>query len=42
MPGAWQLDDHEVASVAAYVRSLGAVPPEHLPGDAARGGPRLR
>ena len=37
MPGAWQLNDHEVASVAAYVRSLGAVPPEHLPGDAARG-----
>ena len=37
MPGAWQLNDHEVASVAAYVRSLGAVPPEHLPGDATRG-----
>jgi cytochrome c oxidase cbb3-type subunit 3 len=37
MPGAWQLNEHEVASVAAYVRSLGAVPPEQLPGDAARG-----
>ena len=37
MPGAWQLHPHEVASVAAYVRSLGAVPPEKLPGDAARG-----
>ena len=37
MPGAWQLHPHEVASVAAYVRSLGKVPPETLPGDAARG-----
>ena len=37
MPGAWQLNPHEVASVAAYVRSLGAIPPEHLPGDPARG-----
>ena len=37
MPGAWQLTAHEVASVAAYVRSLGKVPPEKLAGDAARG-----
>jgi cytochrome c oxidase cbb3-type subunit 3 len=37
MPGAWQLNDRELANVAAYVRSLGALPPEHLPGDAARG-----
>jgi len=37
MPGAWQLHPHEVASVALYVRSLGAVAPETLPGDAARG-----
>ncbi|MGO9273339.1 MAG: c-type cytochrome [Terriglobia bacterium] len=37
MPGAWQLNEHEVASVAAYVRSLGTIPPEQLPGDAARG-----
>lgn len=37
MPGAWQLNEHEVANVAAYVRSLGAVLPEQLPGDAARG-----
>ena len=37
MPGAWQLHPHEVASVAAYVRSLGTLPPERLPGDAARG-----
>jgi putative heme-binding domain-containing protein len=37
MPGAWQLTPREVMSVAAYVRSLGAIPPEKLPGDAARG-----
>ncbi len=38
MPGAWQLTPREVAGVAAYVQSLGAVPPETLPGDPARGG----
>jgi putative heme-binding domain-containing protein len=37
MPGAWQLHPREVANVAAYVRSLGAVPAEALPGDAVRG-----
>jgi putative heme-binding domain-containing protein len=37
MPAAWQLTDHEVASVAAYVRTLGAAPQEKLPGDAGRG-----
>ena len=37
MPGAWQLSPHEVASVAAYVRQIGAVPPEPVPGDAAHG-----
>ena len=37
MPGAWQLHPREVAAVAAYVRSLGAVPAENLPGDAGRG-----
>ncbi|HEY2017762.1 MAG TPA: c-type cytochrome [Bryobacteraceae bacterium] len=37
MPGAWQLSPREVASVAAYVRSLGTVAPETLPGDPARG-----
>jgi putative heme-binding domain-containing protein len=37
MPGSWQLNTREVISVAAYVRSLGAIPPEVLPGDAARG-----
>lgn len=37
MPGAWQLNDHEVQAVAGYVRSLGAAPREKLPGDPARG-----
>lgn len=37
MPGAWQLNTHEVHSVGAYVKSLGAIPPETLPGDPARG-----
>ena len=37
MPGAWQLHEDEVASVAKYVRSLGALPAEIVPGDAARG-----
>jgi len=37
MPGAWQLHPDEVSGVAAYVRSLGALPPEPLRGDAERG-----
>lgn len=37
MPGAWQLSEREVASVAAYVLSLGKVAAERLPGDAVRG-----
>jgi putative heme-binding domain-containing protein len=37
MPGAWQLSPREIYSVASYVRSLGAVPPESLPGDASLG-----
>jgi len=37
MPGAWQLHPDEVASVAVYVRQLGTLPPEALPGDSARG-----
>ena len=31
MPGAWQLNPHEVYSVAAYVRSLGAILPKPSP-----------
>src|SRR5450432_2612746 len=34
MPGAWQLHPSERSSVAAYVRSLGALAPEMLRGDA--------
>jgi putative heme-binding domain-containing protein len=37
MPGAWQLHPDEVADVAAYVRTLGALPPETVPGDPSRG-----
>src|SRR5580658_2370977 len=37
MPGAWQLSPREISSVAQYVRSLGAIPPEILPGDPSRG-----
>jgi cytochrome c oxidase cbb3-type subunit III len=37
MPGAWQLSVREVASVAAYVRSLGKVAAEKLPGDPETG-----
>ncbi|HYL82617.1 MAG TPA: c-type cytochrome [Candidatus Angelobacter sp.] len=37
MPGAWFLSKEEIAGLAAYVRSLGNVPPETLSGDPARG-----
>jgi cytochrome c oxidase cbb3-type subunit 3 len=37
MPASWQLHPSEVSGVAAFVRSLGALPPETLPGDPARG-----
>jgi putative heme-binding domain-containing protein len=37
MPPAWFLTKDEIASVAAYVRTLGNVPAEILPGDPARG-----
>lgn len=37
MPGSWQLSVREIASVAGYVRSLGLVKPEALPGDPTRG-----
>jgi putative heme-binding domain-containing protein len=36
-PGWWVLDDHEMWQVAAYVRSLGRVAPESVPGDAQAG-----
>jgi cytochrome c oxidase cbb3-type subunit 3 len=37
MPAAWQLSPRDVANVAAFVRSLGMIPPEPVPGDPARG-----
>ena len=37
MPPAWFLSPEEISNVAAYVRGLGNVPPETLPGDPARG-----
>ncbi|MBI2684701.1 MAG: c-type cytochrome [Acidobacteria bacterium] len=37
MPGAWQLSVREVASVAGYVRSLGKIAVEEVPGDSVRG-----
>jgi putative heme-binding domain-containing protein len=37
MPGAWQLSPREVNSVVVYVRTLGSIPLEPLPGDPSRG-----
>lgn len=37
MPASWQLNPGEVGNVAAYVRSLGTIRAEPLPGDAVRG-----
>jgi cytochrome c oxidase cbb3-type subunit III len=38
MPEAWFFSEEEISNIAAYVRSLGKIPAEPLPGDAARGG----
>ncbi len=37
MPSTWQMSDDEVRDVVAYVRSLGRVSPEPLPGDPEKG-----
>jgi putative heme-binding domain-containing protein len=37
MPGSWQMSEREVQWTAAYVRSIGRVAEETLPGDAAAG-----
>jgi len=37
MPGSRQLRDEDSRDVAAYVRSLGQLPPEEMPGDPAAG-----
>ncbi len=37
MPEAWYLAEKDVKNVVAYVRSLGTIPAEPVPGDATRG-----
>lgn len=37
MPEAWYLSEKDVKNVVAYVRSLGTIPAEPVPGDATRG-----
>ena len=37
MPGAWTLSPKELTQVAEYVRSLGSIPPETVPGDPTAG-----
>lgn len=37
MPGSWFFTDEEVANLAAYVRTLGTIPQEVVPGDPQRG-----
>lgn len=37
MPAMWTLDENQRARVAAYVRSLGQLEPEEMPGDPGRG-----
>jgi putative heme-binding domain-containing protein len=37
MPGAWQMTEREHRQVAAYVRSLGRMTPQPVPGDPKRG-----
>ncbi|HYM13654.1 MAG TPA: c-type cytochrome [Bryobacterales bacterium] len=38
MPGAWEMIDKEIWQTALFVRSLGQVPLENVPGDPQRGG----
>jgi cytochrome c oxidase cbb3-type subunit III len=37
MPEAWYMSEKDVVNVVAYVRSLGTIPTEPVPGDATRG-----
>jgi len=37
MPEGWYLSPEDLVNVAGYVRSLGTIPPEKLPGDPVRG-----
>jgi putative heme-binding domain-containing protein len=42
MPGTWGMDDHETWQTAAFVRTLGRVAPDQVPGDPAAGAVILR
>ena len=42
MPKAWEMTDHELWQVVAFVRTLGRVTPEKVSGDAARGRELMR
>jgi putative heme-binding domain-containing protein len=42
MPGVGAMDDHEILQTAAYVRSLGKIPLQPVPGDPARGAELFR
>jgi cytochrome c oxidase cbb3-type subunit III len=37
MPEGWYLSEQDISNVVAFLRSLGSVPPEKLPGDPQRG-----
>ena len=37
MPDAWYLTDQEIANVGGYVKSLGSLPPEKVPGSPEKG-----
>jgi len=37
MPGSWQMSENHVLHTAAYVRTLGSLPEEEMPGNAAQG-----
>ena len=37
MPGTWSINDPDLAGLAAYVKSLGQLPPEAMPGDPIAG-----
>ena len=38
MPAIWTLDEQQTAQVAGYVRTLGQLVAEEMPGDPVRGG----
>lgn len=42
MPGSWSMNEHETWQVASFVRTLGRVAPEQVPGDPAAGAALFR